>query len=91
MDSGEFWWDQVSALHSDGLRVELLQLATLLVRKRTEHLTGYRKELIKFGWNHLKRDPPLPKNQASHRTKSYRIVSIRTDARRSVAIHAGAH
>lgn len=56
--------DAVSATHSEGLRVELLQLATLLIRKCTLGLTAFRKELIKFGWNHLKREDTLPKNEA---------------------------
>lgn len=56
--------DAVSATHSEGLRVELLQLATLLIRKCTAGLTAFRKELIKFGWNHLKREDTLPKNEA---------------------------
>ena len=41
---------------SDGLRIELLHLATLLVKHMPEKLVPHRKELIKFGWNHLKRE-----------------------------------
>ena len=48
--------EDVSAHYSESLRVELLQLATELIRKMPNELTPHRKELIKFGWNHLKRD-----------------------------------
>ena len=36
--------------------MELLQLATLLIKQVPQQLSAYRKELIKSGWNHLKRD-----------------------------------
>ncbi|KAA8493601.1 Transcription-associated protein 1 [Porphyridium purpureum] len=40
---------------------ELLQLATLLIQNLPSKLVQYRKELIKFGWNHLKRDASVTK------------------------------
>jgi transformation/transcription domain-associated protein len=45
----------------EALRVELLQLATALIRGAPELLVVHRKELIKFGWNHLKREDPMAK------------------------------
>lgn len=42
--------------YGDTLRIELLQLATLLVKHVPDRLVSHRKELIKFGWNHLKRE-----------------------------------
>lgn len=41
---------------TDPLKMELLQFATLLIRRAAPQLVNHRKELIKFGWNHLKRD-----------------------------------
>eukprot|EP01114_Cavostelium_apophysatum_P014185 TRINITY_DN3613_c0_g1_i5.p1 TRINITY_DN3613_c0_g1~~TRINITY_DN3613_c0_g1_i5.p1 ORF type:complete len:3612 (+),score=1106.25 TRINITY_DN3613_c0_g1_i5:200-11035(+) len=40
--------------YEESLNIELLQLATLLVRYMHSELTDHRKELIKFAWNHLK-------------------------------------
>lgn len=48
--------DEISDSLEEPLRIELLQLATLLIRKAPEELVSHRKELIKFGWNHLKRE-----------------------------------
>lgn len=44
--------------------MELLQLATLLIRRAPQQLVQHRKELIKFGWNHLKRDDSAAKYYA---------------------------
>ena len=38
---------------NEQFRVQLLQLATLLIRCLPDDLVKHRKELIKFGWNHL--------------------------------------
>ena len=46
------------------MNMELLQLATLLIRRATGQLIAHRKELIKFGWNHLKRDDSAAKHYA---------------------------
>jgi transformation/transcription domain-associated protein len=48
--------EEVVIKYSDCLRIELLNLATLLIKHIPERLVNHRKELIKFGWNHLKRD-----------------------------------
>eukprot|EP00958_Prasinococcus_capsulatus_P028071 scaffold6247_cov416-Prasinococcus_capsulatus_cf.AAC.17 len=48
--------EQALNAYQDDLRAELLQLATLLIRHVPDSLLPYRKELIKFGWNHLKRE-----------------------------------
>lgn len=37
-----------------GLRIELLKLGTLLIQHMSKYVTDYRKEVIKFAWNHLK-------------------------------------
>jgi hypothetical protein len=36
------------------LRIELLKLGTLLIQHMSKYVTEYRKEVIKFAWNHLK-------------------------------------
>lgn len=36
------------------LRIELLKLGTLLIQHMSKYVTDYRKEVIKFAWNHLK-------------------------------------
>ena len=41
-------------IYEESLNIELLQLATLLVRFMPSDLVEHRKELIKFAWNHLK-------------------------------------
>ncbi len=41
-------------IYEESLNIELLQLATLLVRYMPSDLVEHRKELIKFAWNHLK-------------------------------------
>jgi hypothetical protein len=46
------------------MKTELLQLATLLIRRAPQQLVQHRKELIKFGWNHLKRDDSAAKYYA---------------------------
>ena len=51
-------------IYSETLRVQLLQLSTLLIRNLPEDLVKHRKELIKFGWNHLKRDESSSKQWA---------------------------
>jgi hypothetical protein len=55
---------QVSAEYDEQLRIELLQLATLLLKHMSNELVHHRKELIKFGWNHLKREESASKQWA---------------------------
>lgn len=55
---------QVSAEYDEPLRIELLQLATLLLKYLQIDLVHHRKELIKFGWNHLKREDNSSKQWA---------------------------
>lgn len=55
---------QVSAEYDEPLRIELLQLATLLLKYLQNDLVHHRKELIKFGWNHLKREDNSSKQWA---------------------------
>jgi phosphatidylinositol kinase/protein kinase (PI-3 family) len=56
--------DEVLKQYDEPLSAELLQLATLLVKYMPSELGRYRKELIKFGWNHLKREDSLAKQWA---------------------------
>ncbi|CAA6673494.1 unnamed protein product [Spirodela intermedia] len=54
----------ISAEYDEPMRVELLQLATLLLKHLQSDLVHHRKELIKFGWNHLKREDNSSKQWA---------------------------
>ncbi|XP_022741614.1 transformation/transcription domain-associated protein-like isoform X2 [Durio zibethinus] len=56
--------EEVSAEYDEPLRIELLQLATLLLKYLQIDLVHHRKELIKFGWNHLKREDSASKQWA---------------------------
>ncbi|KAK9039755.1 hypothetical protein V6N11_014947 [Hibiscus sabdariffa] len=56
--------EEVSAEYDEPLRIELLQLATLLLKHLQSDLVHHRKELIKFGWNHLKREDSASKQWA---------------------------
>ncbi|XP_010436242.1 PREDICTED: probable transcription-associated protein 1, partial [Camelina sativa] len=56
--------EEVSTEYDEPLRIELLQLATLLLKYLQSDLVDHRKELIKFGWNHLKRDDSASKQWA---------------------------
>lgn len=56
--------EEVSAEYEEPLRIELLQLATLLLKHMSNELVHHRKELIKFGWNHLKREESASKQWA---------------------------
>jgi transformation/transcription domain-associated protein len=55
--------------------MELLQLSTLLIKSMPDKMIDFRKELIKFGWNHLKREDSACKYYAflsvSHFLKAY--------------------
>eukprot|EP00884_Botryococcus_braunii_P021983 jgi/Botrbrau1/8469/Bobra.0237s0086.1 len=42
--------------NDDVVNVELLQLATLIIKKQPPLMEAWKKDLIKFGWNHLKQD-----------------------------------
>lgn len=47
---------QISETFEEPLRIELLQLATALISHMPRELNPHRKELIKHGWHHLKRE-----------------------------------
>lgn len=55
---------QITLEYDEPLRIELLQLATLLLKYLQSDLVHHRKELIKFGWNHLKREDNSSKQWA---------------------------
>ena len=46
------------------MKVELLQMATLMIRRAPGQLVQNRKEFIKFGWNNLKKDDSAVKYYA---------------------------
>ena len=46
------------------MKVELLQMATLMIRRAPQQLVQNRKEFIKFGWNNLKKDDSAVKYYA---------------------------
>lgn len=50
--------------YNESLRIELLQLATLLIQHMGTDLLDHRKELIKFAWNHLKSEDTTSKQWA---------------------------
>ena len=54
----------VAAAYGDAMKVELLQMATLMIRKAPGQLVQNRKEFIKFGWNNLKKDDSAVKYYA---------------------------
>ncbi|KAJ4791719.1 Transformation/transcription domain-associated protein [Rhynchospora pubera] len=56
--------EEISQEYDEPLRIELLQLATLLLKYLQSDLVHHRKELIKFGWNHLKREDNSSKQWA---------------------------
>lgn len=48
--------DGRAGTYSESLRIEILQFSTLLVKHCAELMTPHKKELMKFGWSHLKHD-----------------------------------
>jgi len=50
-----------SPAESDVLGEALLQLSTLLIEEMPIELVQYRREIIRFGWNYLKRDDSIAK------------------------------
>lgn len=49
---------------TESLRIELLQLATLLIEHMGDALLDHRKHLIKFAWNHLKSEDSMSQQWA---------------------------
>ena len=56
--------DEILSNYDEALHIELLQLATLLIRHLKNQLISHRKELIKFAWDRLKRDETTSKQWA---------------------------
>lgn len=56
--------DAVLREYDEPLSAELLQLSTLLIQYMPNHIGQFRKELIKFGWAHLKREDSIAKHWA---------------------------
>lgn len=50
--------------YTEEVRVQLLQMATLLIEHMYRELMEYRKELIKFAWHHLKSEDTTSKHWA---------------------------
>ena len=60
------WFLPLCCAHfaADTLRIELLQLSTLLIDTVSNDFVDHRKELIKFAWHHLKAEDIVTKNWA---------------------------
>lgn len=56
--------DEVLKKYDEPLSAELLRLATILIQYMPTEVGRFRKELIKFGWNHLKREDSIAKQWA---------------------------
>lgn len=56
--------DDIIRRYDEPLSAELLRLVTELIKYMPRELGSYRKELIKFGWGHLKREEPMAKHWA---------------------------
>ena len=56
--------DEDSDAHTEPMRIQLLKMGTLLIRSLPDELVRHRKELIKFGWNHLKSEDSGAKQAA---------------------------
>lgn len=56
--------DEVLCLYDERLSAELLRLAAELIKHMPADLGRHRKELIKFGWGHLKREDSNAKHWA---------------------------
>ena len=54
----------LTGAYGDSMNIEMLKLASLLIKRAPEQLVNIRKELIRFGWNHLKRDDSAAKYYA---------------------------
>lgn len=50
--------------NTGALRIELLKLTTILIQHNSLQLVKFRKELIKFAWNHLKSDEMMIRHTA---------------------------
>jgi hypothetical protein len=50
-----------TSLESDVLGEALLQLSTLLIEEMPSELVQYRRDIIRFGWNYLKKDDSIAK------------------------------
>ncbi|KAF3778520.1 putative transcription-associated protein 1 [Nymphaea thermarum] len=64
----------VSAEYDEPLRIELLQLVTLLSKYLQGDLVHYQKEMIKFGWDHLKREDSASKQWAFVNTMTKQLT-----------------
>ena len=56
--------DDVVSTYEEPFHIELLQLATLLIKHLKKELINHRKELIKFAWDRLKKDESTSKQWA---------------------------
>lgn len=56
--------DEVLRSYDEPLSAQLLHLATEMIRGMPRELERFRKELIKFGWGHLKREDSIAKQWA---------------------------
>ena len=56
--------DEVLRSYDEALTTNLLQLASVMIQFMPKELNRYRKELIRFGWNNLKREDTICKHWA---------------------------
>eukprot|EP00002_Diphylleia_rotans_P036225 TRINITY_DN7963_c0_g1_i1.p1 TRINITY_DN7963_c0_g1~~TRINITY_DN7963_c0_g1_i1.p1 ORF type:complete len:3345 (+),score=544.19 TRINITY_DN7963_c0_g1_i1:49-10083(+) len=55
---------ETTVTNGEPLKIELLRLATLLVRYMSSELMDHRRDLIKYAWSHFKNDDLVSKNCA---------------------------
>ncbi|KAF7725495.1 hypothetical protein EC973_009595 [Apophysomyces ossiformis] len=71
----------------DSLRIELLQLTAMIVQYAPHLLADLRKEVIKFGWNYLRREDATCK-QAAYVLISRFIAAYETPSKIPIQIYA---
>ncbi|KAG0164843.1 hypothetical protein DFQ30_009322 [Apophysomyces sp. BC1015] len=71
----------------DSLRIELLQLTAMIVQYAPQLLADLRKEVIKFGWNYLRREDATSK-QAAYVLIARFIAAYETPSKIAIQIYA---
>ncbi|KAI7863236.1 hypothetical protein BDF14DRAFT_1989138 [Spinellus fusiger] len=71
----------------DALRIEMLQLTAMIIQYAPQLLTDLRKEVIKFGWNHLRLDDATSK-QAAYVLISRFIATYESPSKIAIQIYA---
>ncbi|OAD77362.1 hypothetical protein PHYBLDRAFT_36397 [Phycomyces blakesleeanus NRRL 1555(-)] len=71
----------------DSLRIEMLQMTAMLIQYAPQLLTDLRKEVIKFGWNHLRLEDATSK-QAAYVLISRFIATYDSPSKIAIQIYA---